>query len=199
MKSENNLIGVGLLTAISASLCCITPVLALLAGASGLASTFSWLDPFRPYFIGLTIFVLGIAWYQKLTKRKQIDCNCETKTKTTFIQTKTFLGLVTVFAGLMLAFPMYTHIFYSKTEKQVIIVDKQNIKIVEFTIKGMTCSGCEKQVNHEVNKIQGIVKTVASFKNGNAIIEFDNTKTNINEIEKAIAKTEYSVTDKKEK
>ena len=99
MKSENNLIGVGLLTAISASLCCITPVLALLAGTSGLASTFSWLDPFRPYFIGLTIFVLGIAWYQKLTKRKQIDCNCETKTKTTFIQTKTFLGLVTVFAG----------------------------------------------------------------------------------------------------
>ena len=57
----------------------------------------------------------------------------------------------------------------------------------------------KKQVNHEVNKIQGIVKTVASFKNGNAIIEFDNTKTNINEIEKAIAKTEYSVTDKKEK
>ena len=199
MKSENNLIGVGLLTAISASLCCITPVLALLAGTSGLASTFSWLDPFRPYFIGLTIFVLGFAWYQKLTKRKQIDCNCETKAKTTFIQTKTFLGLVTVFAGLMLAFPMYTHIFYSKTEKQVIIVDKQNIKIVEITIKRMTCSGCEKQVNHEINKIQGIGKTVASFKNGNAIIEFDNTKTNINEIEKAIAKTEYSVTDKKEK
>ena len=29
MKSENKLIGAGLLTAITASLCCITPVLAL--------------------------------------------------------------------------------------------------------------------------------------------------------------------------
>ena len=199
MKSENRLAGLGILTAISASLCCITPILALLAGTSGLASTFSWLDPFRPYFIGLTIFVLGIAWYQKLTKRKQIDCNCETKTKTTFIQTKTFLGLVTVFAGLMLAFPIYTHIFYSKTEKQVIIVDKQNIKIVEFTIKGMTCSGCVNEVNHEVNKLQGIIKTVVSYENGNAVIEFDDTKTDIDEIEKAITKTGYLVTDKKEK
>ena len=66
MKTDKKLIGAGLLTAIAASLCCITPVLALVAGTSGLASTFSWLEPFRPYFIGLTILVLGFAWYQKL-------------------------------------------------------------------------------------------------------------------------------------
>lgn len=64
MKTDKKLIGAGLLTAIAASLCCITPVLALVAGTSGLASTFSWLEPFRPYFIGLTILVLGFAWYQ---------------------------------------------------------------------------------------------------------------------------------------
>ena len=61
MKSENKLIGAGLLTAITASLCCITPVLALIAGTSGIASTFSWIEPFRPYLIGLTILVLGFA------------------------------------------------------------------------------------------------------------------------------------------
>ena len=52
MKRDNKLIGTGLLTAIAASLCCITPVLTLIAGTSGLASTFYWLEPFRPYFIG---------------------------------------------------------------------------------------------------------------------------------------------------
>ncbi|MEC3965274.1 hypothetical protein VM932_07290, partial [Muricauda sp. SYSU M86414] len=36
--------------ALLSSFCCITPVLALVAGTSGLASTFSWLDPIRPYF-----------------------------------------------------------------------------------------------------------------------------------------------------
>ena len=73
MKTDKKLIGAGLLTAIAASLCCITPVLALVAGTSGLASTFSWLEPFRPYFIGLTILVLGFAWYQKLKPKKQIE------------------------------------------------------------------------------------------------------------------------------
>ena len=91
MKTDKKLIGAGLLTAIAASLCCITPVLALVAGTSGLASTFSWLEPFRPYFIGLTILVLGFAWYQKLKPKKQIDCNCETEEKQKFIQSKMFL------------------------------------------------------------------------------------------------------------
>src|SRR5690625_6233978 len=91
MKSENKLTGFGLLTGISASLCCITRVLALLAGTSGLASAFSWLDPLRPYLIGLTVLVLGFAWYQKLKPQKQMDCNCDTTEKTPFIQTKKFL------------------------------------------------------------------------------------------------------------
>lgn len=198
MKTDNKLIGAGLLTAIAASLCCITPVLALIAGTSGLASTFSWLEPFRPYFIGLTILVLGFAWYQKLKPKKQIDCNCDTEEKPKFIQSKMFLGIITAFAIVMLAFPYYSSIFYPKTEKQIIVVDKSNVQKVEFTISGMTCASCEEHVNHEVNKLTGIISSNASYENGNAIVEFDNSKTNISEIENAINSTGYSVTDKKE-
>ena len=198
MKSENKLIGAGLLTAITASLCCITPVLALIAGTSGIASTFSWIEPFRPYLIGLTILVLAFAWYQKLKPQKEIDCECDTDEKTKFIQSKKFLGIVTVFAIVMLAFPYYSRVFYSNTEKQIIVVDKSDIKTTEFKISGMTCASCEEHVNHEVNKLNGIVISKASYENGNAIIEFDKTKTNETEIEKAINSTGYKVTDKKE-
>ena len=198
MKSENNLIGAGLLAAITASLCCITPVLALIAGTSGIASTFSWIEPFRPYLIGLTILVLGFAWYQKLKVKKEIDCECDMDEKPKFIQSKTFLGIVTVFAIVMLAFPYYSGIFYPNTEKQIIVVNKSDIKTTEFKISGMTCAGCEEHVNHEVNKLNGIVNLRASYENGNAIIEFDKTKTNETEIEKAINSTGYKVTNKKE-
>ena len=203
MKSENKLIGAGLLTAITASLCCITPVLALIAGTSGIASTFSWIEPFRPYLIGLTLLVLGFAWYKKLIPiaigtRKEIDCECETDGKPKFIQSKKFLGIVTAFAIVMLAFPNYSRIFYPKTEKQILIVDKLDISTTEFKIRGMTCASCEEHVNHEVNKLNGIVNLKASYENGNAIIDFDRTKTNENEIEKAINSTGYKVSDKKE-
>jgi copper chaperone CopZ len=204
MKSGNKVMTVGILTAISASLCCITPVLALIAGSSGVASTFSWIEPFRPYFIGLTVLVLGFAWYQKLIPKvfgteKQADCECETGEKPRFIQSKSFLGLVTVFAALMLTFPHYAHVFYPKSDKQIVIVEKLNIETVEFKINGMTCTSCAEHVNHEVNKLTGILKSEASYENGNAIVQFDNSKTTISQIETAINSTGYTVTDKQVK
>lgn len=199
MKSENKLIGAGLLTAITASLCCITPVLALIAGTSGIASTFSWIEPLRPYLIGMTIIVLAFAWYQKLKPQKAVDCECETYEKPKFMQSKKFLGIVTVFAIVTLAFPYYSRIFLPSIEKQIIVVDKWNIKKTEFKISGMTCASCEEHVNHEVNKLNGIVNSKASYENGNAIIEFDKSETNATEIEKAINSIGYKVTDEKEK
>lgn len=46
MKKDDKIVGAGLLTAIASSLCCITPVLALISGTSGIASAFFWLEPF---------------------------------------------------------------------------------------------------------------------------------------------------------
>jgi mercuric ion transport protein len=108
IKSESGkLAGAGVLSAIAASLCCITPVLAILSGASGAASAFSWMDPFRPYLFGITVLVLGFAWYQKLKPKtaEEIQCACEEDEKPSFWQSKMFLGIVTGFAVLMLAFP----------------------------------------------------------------------------------------------
>ena len=100
----------GLFSAIVASLCCITPVMALLSGTTGIASTFSWVEPYRPLLIGATVLILCFAWYQKLKPSSQdIDCACDDKPQ--FIQSKKFLFLVTFFAGIMLAFPYYSHMF----------------------------------------------------------------------------------------
>ena len=146
----------------------------------------------------LIILVLGFAWYQKLKLKKEIDYECETEEKPKFIQSKKFLGIITAFAIVMLAFPYYSGIFYPKMEKQIIVVDKSDIFTTEFKISGMTCASCEEHVNQEVNKLNGIVNSKASYENGNAIIEFDRTKTNEAQIEKAINSTGYKVTDKEE-
>ncbi|PRX56210.1 mercuric transport protein MerTP [Flagellimonas meridianipacifica] len=194
-KSSNTAAYTAIISAIAASICCITPVLALIAGTSGIASTFSWVEPLRPYLIGLTLLVLAFAWYQKLKpkSRQEIDCACEDDEKPSFLQSKKFLGIVTIFAAVMLTFPYYSGIFYPNTEKQIIVVDKSDIKTTEFKISGMTCAGCEEHVNHEVNKLDGIINSKTSYGNGNAIIEFDKTKTNETEIEKAINSTGYIV------
>lgn len=199
MKSHNaskNLAGASVLAAIAASLCCITPVLALLAGTSGLASAFSWMEPARPYLIGLTVAVLGFAWYKKLKPKKaEIDCACEEDGKTPFMQTKAFLGIVTVFAGLMLAFPHYSKVFYPDNSRKVIMVSQSDMQEAIFDISGMTCSGCEEHVKHAVNELPGIVETKASFEEGKAEVKFDKSKISADAIKTAIDETGYKVTD----
>jgi copper ion binding protein len=199
-KKNNSLIGVGVLSAIAASLCCITPVLAFISGASGMASTFSWMEPARPYLIGITVLVLGFAWYQKLKPRtaEEIQCVCEENEKPSFWQTKKFLGIVTVFSALMLAFPHYAPIFYpSNDKKEVLIVDASDIQLVTFDVKGMTCNACASHVENDVNKLSGILKVEASYKEAVAKVKFDQSKVSLSQIEAAINGTGYEVVGKK--
>ena len=65
-QPSKSLFGAGLLAALAASLCCITPLLAVVGGLGGAASAFAWLEPYRPYLVALTVAVLGFAWYRQL-------------------------------------------------------------------------------------------------------------------------------------
>lgn len=196
-RSKNGkLLGAGLVSAVAASLCCITPVLALISGTSGIASAFSWMGPLRPYLIGITVLVLAFAWYQKLKPRtaEEIECACDEDDKKPFMQTKTFLGVVTVFAALMLAFPYYAHVFYpSNDQKEVVTAKESDVKEVSFDIEGMTCNGCASHIKNDVYKLPGIINVNASYEKANATVKFDQSKVNLDQIEKTINKTGYQV------
>ena len=196
-NTSNTAAYTSIFTAVAASICCITPVLALIAGTSGIASTFSWVEPFRPYFIGLTIIVLVFAWYQKLRPKtkEEIDCACDDDAKPTFWQSKQFLFIVTVFSGLMLAFPYYSNLFYAQPTKDIVYVSQSNIEKHTFYVEGMTCVGCEAHVESEVNKLDGIISVKTSYENANTIVEFDKTKTDLPTIRKAIESTGYKVVE----
>lgn len=198
IKSTGTFTGAGILTAIAASLCCITPVIALLAGSSSIVAAFSWIEPARPYLIVLSIAVLVFAWYLKIrpAKTNDIDCNCETTTKASFLQSKTFLGVVTVFATLMMTFPLYAKVFYPKPKVLAttlsVVDNKQQVK---FTIQGMTCEACEEHVNNELSKVSGVLAFKTSYATRSSLVTFDKSKVGLKIIEAAINKTGYKVND----
>ena len=138
LKSSGTFTGAGVFTAIAASLCCIAPVVALLAGSSTIVANFSWIEAARPYLITLSIALLLFSWYGKL-KPTDADCTCETPKRASFIRSKPFLGIVTAFAILMMAFPLYAKLFYSGPKVGAPTVVAGNKQQVKFTIQGMTC------------------------------------------------------------
>jgi mercuric ion transport protein len=198
MKAKKSIIGTGVIAAIASSLCCIAPVLAVLAGTSSLAGNFGWLEPLRPFLIGMSVLALGYAWYDKLKPVKEDDCGCVNNEKLSFWKTKQFLGIITVFAMVMTAFPMYANYLIPSSITTVIpktAVD--NIQKVAFKVKGMTCTGCESHVKHEVEKLDGIIEILVSYEKGNTIAKYDKTKTSVKAIEKAILSTGYETTSYK--
>lgn len=196
LKSSATFTGAGVLSAIAASLCCITPVIALLAGSSSIAANFSWIEPARPYLMGLSIAVLAFAWYLKLrpAATKDIDCNCDTTKKVSFLQSKSFLAIVTVFALLMMAFPLYAKIFYPQPKLQsTTVAAVDNRQQVKFTIQGMSCESCEAEVNNEIAKVNGVLAYQTSYPTHSSLVSFDKSKVDIKTIETAISKTGYKV------
>ena len=69
---ESLLLSTGIFAAVGASICCILPVAVafLGVGSAALGATF---EPFRPYLLGLTVLLLGGAFYQSY-KPKKDDC-----------------------------------------------------------------------------------------------------------------------------
>lgn len=203
MNSNNDkkLIGAGVVAAIAASLCCITPVLAFLSGAAGLASAFSWMEPFRPWLVALTIGVLGFAWYQKLKPKtaEEVRCACEDGRKIPFLQTRAFLALVTGFAAVMLAFPYYGSIFYPNNTKQTVIVQADQVETITYQVSGMTCVSCEAHVTHGIVEVAGVIDASADYETGEAVVRFDRERTNDEAIRRAIINaTGYKVKNKEE-
>ena len=186
----------GLIAALAASSCCIPPVIAALAGVGGVAGSLSWVDPLRPYLIGLAVVAIGYAWYSYAQQQKAGAC-CAVGTKPKWYQTKGFLIGVTLFAALSIAFPYYSQVFFpSNDKKEVVIVNAADVQSVTFKVEGMTCAGCEAHVETDVNKLSGIIEVDANYGDAAAQVEFDQSKVSLAQIEEAINGTGYKVVGK---
>lgn len=186
----------GILAAIAASSCCLTPLIAAFAGVGGLSSSLSWIEPLRPYLIGLAVIAIGYAWFVHFKSKKQDDCGCSVENPKWY-QTRAFLIGMTIFASLSISFPYYSGYFFPDNAKGAIVENKENIETVEVIIEGMTCDACQKHVDYSVNELDGIIDVKTSYDLENSIIQFDRTKTSEEEITEAINSTGYTVVEVK--
>ena len=80
-KNSKGAVATGIIAALAASSCCIPPVIAAIAGVGGAAGSLSWMEPLRPYLIGLAVVAIGYAWYNHLKPKKEDDLTDEPTTR----------------------------------------------------------------------------------------------------------------------
>tara|TARA_R110002049_G_scaffold117704_2_gene271322 strand:- start:184 stop:543 length:360 start_codon:yes stop_codon:yes gene_type:complete len=82
----------------------------------------------------------------------------------------------------------------SKTEKTVAVNNNlQTAKTVKFKITGITCAGCSNTIYKALKEVDGVIEHSVEYPGDIAIIEFDDSKTNIQALKKVIEKKGYKV------
>jgi copper chaperone CopZ len=71
--------------------------------------------------------------------------------------------------------------------------EKQEASLLEVSIGGMMCTGCEQTIQNNVGKLEGIRSVKASFTTGKAVIEYFGSMVDTTKIREAITGSGYTV------
>ena len=64
-----------------------------------------------------------------------------------------------------------------------------------INISGMHCNGCVKSVTNALNKINGVTGVEVSLTDERAVVQYDETKTNIEQLNNAVTEAGYEVVE----
>ena len=195
-QPSKSLFGAGLLAALAASLCCITPLLAVVGGLGGAASSFAWLEPYRLYVVALTVAVLGFAWYRQLRPAPAAADCCAVPAQRSFMQSTGFLASVTVLAALLLAFPYYGAALYPTAKPSAPVAATGAAPIWQtrtYRIQGMTCEACARHVESAVQQGPGVQSVAVSYDQATAQVRYNSAQAQAAQLESAINSTGYHV------
>lgn len=175
-----------IISVIAAKICCIGPIALAVLGASS-ADLFSNFDIFRPYFIAVTTFLLGLAFYLTYRRKKELckDGTCNIKNAGKWNKIILWIG-----TGLIAFIMVYPHLNLSSKNSSDALTE---VKIVEVTIPvvGMTCLGCEFTIENAVQRLKGIYQVKANHKKGEVYIKYEKGKITIDRIIQALNETGY--------
>jgi copper chaperone CopZ len=189
--NKKTTIGTAIFSAVSLKICCWGPLfLTVVAGVSGSSVYFTWLIVLKPYLLAIAFLSLGYGFYQVYKPKNNCDCNTDKKS---FFKYKFYVWLVAGFVILMTLTSYFPKLFYQYRQKEILKIEQSNIDTIQLDIEGMTCIGCEENINYSVNKLDGIIAINTSYKTGTSEIKFDRIITNFNKIEDVIKSKGYAI------
>jgi len=180
-------LGGSILAAITASLCCIGPLVAVALGAGGFAAS-AVFEKWRPVFLGVTLVLLALAWY--LTYRKS-KAACEEgsacATKPVAKWNKVLLWLATGVVLVTAAFPSLSSAIFGGIQRPTsAVVAGPNSAILKVKIPSMDCAACAASIEAKLRKQSGIENAEVSYDTKEAVVQYDATKLSPEKIIAAI-------------
>ena len=209
MREERLAIGGAVIAALAASLCCLGPLLFLVLGL-GVFSAAAVFEAARPYLIGAAVLLLAFGFY-RVYFRRQAACApgeaCESKPINRATRIGLWIALIAVLAFALS--PYYAgHLASAVVNRRQSTIttpatsqppqvsnenagSQPTLETITVKVEGMSCTACEVPVRDALAKSPGVLSADVSYQRGNARVEYDPKKTNIDQIKRAIDSTGY--------
>lgn len=150
-----------------ASLCCLGPIVLAVLGVGSLGA-FAAFEKYRPYFVGLTALLLGLAFYLTYRKR-EVRCDDGTcKVAGAGKWNKIGVWGATVLAALAIAYPYLA----AKPSPAANAAFAPKASVL-FDITGMTCNACAAGIEATLSGIKGVHSARVEYKTGKARVAYD--------------------------
>ena len=169
MKDRPVLVGT-LLAGLLASACCIGPlVLGVLGlGSLGLGAA---LEPYRPWFLGVTAVFLATGFYLAYRPRPAAECApgeaCATKPAGRRNQ-RIILWIVT---ALTIGVGTYPNWGAALSRPRAVHVVAAPTSVVTLHVTGMTCSACAASIEKELRAVPGVSNAQVDFEKAKATVQ----------------------------
>jgi copper chaperone CopZ len=181
-KLQKATLGGSILAAITASLCCIGPLIAVLLGASGFAASAAF-EKWRPVFLGVTFALLALAWYLTYRKPKAAcDEGAACATKPVAKWNKLVLWFSTACVLVAAAFPSLSSAILRATQSNsdaccaTSAVADANSAVLKVRISSMDCAACALNIQSVLRKESGVQHAQVSFDTKEAVVRYDATR-----------------------
>lgn len=176
--------------AVTASLCCILPVIAVGLGLTGFAAS-RFFEPWRPYLLVATAGLLAFGFYLEYRPRQQAcepGSACERTPLGRWNRLILWLatGLVIVFA----AFPYYSGWVVravSRDQQKAADVSQAPEAHLILRVEGMDCPACAGLLQNNLRQLSGVRRAEVSFQDKQASIDYDPKAVDPSRFEKIIA------------
>ena len=196
--SKRGLTG-AIIAAIAASICCVGPLVLLALGVGGAwVGSLTALEPFRPYFMGVTFLFLAYAFYRIYRKPKAEECapgSYCANPKSDKIN-KISLWSVTLLILVLFAIPYIAGVSVTqqKDNGQSSVFSAAEISRVTLDVPGMNCPACPFTVQKSLKNLDGVLQAEASLDLKKAVILYDPTKVSIEQMMEATTNAGYPST-----
>ncbi len=179
------------IAAFVASLCCLGP---LVLGGVGLgAALVATFAPLRPYFLAVSVVLLGLGFYFVYRKPKAAPaCDGETCAPQgpTRRMAKPLLWLATLAVAALAFFPSYGAKLVG-ISKAAAPSGTAALHTAELKITGMDCEVCASVIQRKLAETPGVVQAEVRYPAGSATVKYNPSKVAPAQLVEAVNSTGY--------